>query len=281
MPLTTYEDVRPWARALKEQALTRRMPKWHAARGFGVFRNDPTLTPVEIAMIVSWVDGGLPFSTTSPRVPAATASAPVASAFRRKIGIPAVRIAAGAADGVAQVARWVSGWSFEPGDPLITSATFSLADGTVVGNWVAGDEAVMLPSNTAIRITSPLRVSLQRRPPADYEEPYRARASVLRLVTRAEPPLRRAWTEQASCGTPRTGRNAALLAVRPTLEEGGSARISLERAGAPKTIVGWFRDFDPRFPRTYWLARPADMPVEARLQGDAKCEVLLTLVPAR
>ena len=60
MPLTTYEDVRPWARAIKEQVLTRRMPKWHAARGFGAFSNDPTLTPLEMALITSWVDGGLP-----------------------------------------------------------------------------------------------------------------------------------------------------------------------------------------------------------------------------
>ena len=60
MALTTYEEVRPWARAIKEQTLTRRMPTWHAARGFGAFKNDPSLTPIEIAMIVSWVNGGLP-----------------------------------------------------------------------------------------------------------------------------------------------------------------------------------------------------------------------------
>src|SRR5687768_826587 len=57
MPLTTYEEVRPWARAIKDQVLARRMPKWHAARGFGAFSNDPSLTPLEMALIVSWVDG--------------------------------------------------------------------------------------------------------------------------------------------------------------------------------------------------------------------------------
>jgi hypothetical protein len=290
MALTTYEEVRPWARAIKDQVLTRRMPTWHAAHGFGAFKNDPSLTPIEMAMIVSWVDGGLPFSTASPRAPSASsapvASAsslpPVVSAFRRKIGVPAVRVAAGATEGSGRVAaRWVSGWSFEPGDPLVTSATVSLADGTVVGTWVAGDEAVMLPSNSAVRISSPLRVQLQRREPADYEQPFKARMSVLRLVTRDKAPLRRAWTEQASCGTPRGGRNAELLAVRPMLADGGSARMWLERPGAPKTIIGWFRDFDPRFPRTYWLTRPADLAVDARLQGDATCVALLTLVSHR
>ena len=289
MALTTYEEVRPWARAIKDQVLTRRMPIWHAARGFGAFKNDPSLTPIELAMIVSWVDGGLPFSTASPRSPsassspAASASSPlVASAFRRKIGVPVVRVAAGATEGSGRVAaRWMSGWSFEPGDPLITSATFSLADGTVVGTWVAGDEAVLLPSNSAVRISSPLRVRVQRREPTDYEQPYKARASVLNLMTGPEPPLRRAWTEQVPCGAPRTGRAAELIAIRPPLADGGAARIWRERPGAPDTIPGWFRDFDRGFPRAYWLARPAEFSLDARLQGDTACRAGLALVSRR
>jgi hypothetical protein len=60
MSLTTYEQARPWARAIKEEVLTRRMPKWHAARGYGAFANDPSLSPFEIALIAAWVDGGAP-----------------------------------------------------------------------------------------------------------------------------------------------------------------------------------------------------------------------------
>jgi hypothetical protein len=193
-----------------------------------------------------------------------------------------IRVAASATEGTGRLAaRWISGWSFEPGDPLITSAAFTLSDGTVIGNWVAGDDPVTLPSNTAIRVTSPLRISVLRRAPADYEQPYRARASVLRLVTRGKAPLRRVWTEAIQCGSPRVGRNADVIAVRPVLGEGGAARVWLERAGAPKTIVGWFRDFDPRFPRTYWLSRPAELPIDARLQSDAPCELQLTLASHR
>jgi hypothetical protein len=58
MSLETYEDARPWARAMREEVLARRMPKWHAARGYGEFANDPTLSPFDIALIVAWVDGG-------------------------------------------------------------------------------------------------------------------------------------------------------------------------------------------------------------------------------
>jgi hypothetical protein len=60
MSLVNYEDARPWARAMKEEVLTRRMPKWHAVRGYGDFSNDPSLSAFEIALIVAWADGGAP-----------------------------------------------------------------------------------------------------------------------------------------------------------------------------------------------------------------------------
>jgi hypothetical protein len=58
MSLVTYDDARPWARAIREEVLARRMPKWHAARGYGQFANDPSLSPFDISLIVAWVDGG-------------------------------------------------------------------------------------------------------------------------------------------------------------------------------------------------------------------------------
>ena len=69
MALTTYEEVRPWARAIREEVLARRMPKWHIVRGYGDFANDRSLSPFEIALITAWVDGGAPRSLpkTSPQ----------------------------------------------------------------------------------------------------------------------------------------------------------------------------------------------------------------------
>ena len=60
IPLTTYEEARPWAASIKEEVLTRRMPVWKAARGYGDFANDPSLSPFEIALIAAWADGGAP-----------------------------------------------------------------------------------------------------------------------------------------------------------------------------------------------------------------------------
>jgi hypothetical protein len=177
-------------------------------------------------------------------------------------------------------ARWIAGWSFEPGDPLITSATFVSADGTPIGTWVAGDAAVRLPVNAGMRVVSPVRVQIQRRRRLDYEKPAAQKRSVLRLLPLAAAPKRRVWTEEAACGAPRTGRGADLIAVRPLLADGASARIWLERPGAPRTIVGWFRDGEALYRRTYWLARPAALLPESRVQADAACAIELTLISA-
>ncbi len=60
MPLATYAEVRPWAKAIKHEVLTRRMPPWGAVKGFGAFRNDRSLSLTEVALISSWVEGGAP-----------------------------------------------------------------------------------------------------------------------------------------------------------------------------------------------------------------------------
>lgn len=60
MSLVTYEEVRPWARAIKVKVVAREMPPWFVDKNIGVqhFSNDASLTDEEIATIVSWVDGG-------------------------------------------------------------------------------------------------------------------------------------------------------------------------------------------------------------------------------
>ncbi len=60
MSLLTYEEARPYARAIKERVVARSMPPWGADAPAGVFKNDPSLTPQEIGTIAAWVDAGAP-----------------------------------------------------------------------------------------------------------------------------------------------------------------------------------------------------------------------------
>ena len=62
MSLLTYQDVRPWAKAIRQQVAQRNMPPWYIDRSVGIhsFKNDPSLSDAEIEMISKWVDAGAP-----------------------------------------------------------------------------------------------------------------------------------------------------------------------------------------------------------------------------
>src|SRR3977135_2966668 len=56
MSLLTYEDVRPWARAIALRVQTRQMPPWHIDKTIGIqqFKNDRSLSDEQIATIARW-----------------------------------------------------------------------------------------------------------------------------------------------------------------------------------------------------------------------------------
>lgn len=61
MSLTSYQEVRPWAKAVKEQILEHTMPPWYADPASSLkFRNERRLSQKEIDTIVAWVDAGSP-----------------------------------------------------------------------------------------------------------------------------------------------------------------------------------------------------------------------------
>jgi hypothetical protein len=61
MPFTSYKEVRPWSRAIREAVVSRSMPPWHAAPGAAhAFRNDRSLSQAEIDTLTAWVDSGSP-----------------------------------------------------------------------------------------------------------------------------------------------------------------------------------------------------------------------------
>ena len=60
MSLITYDDVRPWARAVKSKVVSREMPPWGADSSVRAYKNDVSLSQDEIDLIAAWVDGGAP-----------------------------------------------------------------------------------------------------------------------------------------------------------------------------------------------------------------------------
>ncbi|MFN7998760.1 MAG: thiol-disulfide isomerase [Bryobacteraceae bacterium] len=58
--LLTFEQVRPWAKAIKQAVVLRRMPPWYADPHYGNFVNERSLTRSEIETLASWADAGAP-----------------------------------------------------------------------------------------------------------------------------------------------------------------------------------------------------------------------------
>src|SRR5260370_9643771 len=60
MPLLTYEQVRPWAKSIREKVSLGQMPPWHSDAPRGTFSNDRRLTDAERDTLIRWASNGAP-----------------------------------------------------------------------------------------------------------------------------------------------------------------------------------------------------------------------------
>jgi len=58
MSLVSYQDARPWAKAIKAAVTMRKMPPWFADPNYGHFVNDRSLKQSEIDTLAKWADTG-------------------------------------------------------------------------------------------------------------------------------------------------------------------------------------------------------------------------------
>jgi hypothetical protein len=58
MSLMTFQNTRPWAKAIKAKVVSRQMPPWFADPLHGEFRNAPKLTEANIQTLAAWADTG-------------------------------------------------------------------------------------------------------------------------------------------------------------------------------------------------------------------------------
>jgi hypothetical protein len=72
MSLVTWEEARPWARAIRARVGAREMPPWHIDKTVGIqhFENDRSLSDQEIDTIVKWVAAGAPRGEAADMPPA-------------------------------------------------------------------------------------------------------------------------------------------------------------------------------------------------------------------
>jgi hypothetical protein len=58
--LLTYQQARPWAKAMKEAVRLKKMPPWFADPHYGKFSNDHSLAAKDVDAIAAWADAGAP-----------------------------------------------------------------------------------------------------------------------------------------------------------------------------------------------------------------------------
>src|SRR5262245_24020948 len=60
MSFLTYQDTRPFAKAIKAAVVSRKMPPWFADPAYGHFANDKKLSDSDVKTLAAWHDGGAP-----------------------------------------------------------------------------------------------------------------------------------------------------------------------------------------------------------------------------
>ena len=60
MPLLTYAQARPYARAIKTATQSKKMPPWFADSSVQHYANDMSLPAADITTLAAWADAGAP-----------------------------------------------------------------------------------------------------------------------------------------------------------------------------------------------------------------------------
>jgi hypothetical protein len=193
MSLASYEEARPWARAIKEKVVKREMPPFHAIGQLGRYTNDPRLTDAEIATISKWVDGGAARGNPKDLPPPGVWKDEWTSGqpdLILKVPRP-YTIKASQRDQyvfyffdyVFSEDTWIKGVGTRPGNlkavhhantHIVPQHVPIPAEGYVAGNfdpsargtvmlsgWAPGVESVILPEGTGVRIPKGMKLGIQ------------------------------------------------------------------------------------------------------------------------
>jgi hypothetical protein len=287
MPLVTFDQTRPWAEAIKEEALARRMPPWPAERGYGTFSNDIGLTPREFEFLISWIDGGVPEGTTPPPAfvdhgahwmlgtPDLVVSPAHASSIEAR-STPAFRRVV--IDTGLTRDTLVRGFDFKP-DPRVSRAAFLSIAGTdrYLGGWTPWQSATELPSGVAFKIPARAQIAVDvlyagaPQPLTDAPKLGLYVASAAASGTVSTSTLRAPATAGASgrlVGELKFPDARSLVSLRPELQKGGrSLEVRLLRPDGSSDVLLWVKDYKQDWQTPYVFAKPVAMPAGSVVQA--------------
>jgi hypothetical protein len=266
MSLVTYEEAKQWKAAIRTEVLERRMPPWPAARGFGDFANDRSLTVLEQELIVSWVDGGTPEGSLPATVTPAPALLPDPDlVLQTTVASP---VQAYMQHYVLETRtahdRWVSRWEFRPGNArLVERASIHVGGDGDLGSWVPGDGVIAFPAGTALRLPADSRIMIEvvyRKTSAPETDRSTLALWTTSTTATATPAPRAIHSRTFACGRTTVGEHLTVLSVRPDASAAGASVEVV--AHAPTGIVSPMAvvpRFNPVYQPTYWFRAPLAM----------------------
>lgn len=313
VPLTTYKEARPWAVAIKEEILEKRMPPWGAATGYGHFSNDNSLTAREISLILSWADGGAPsgvllvdedkqpvFIPPLDNWEQGSPDSVIAFAKEVKIaGDAPLRVERfDVATGLKQ-AQWLRALQVRPSDrkPIRYAAVYDARDGRWLGTWTPSSPVSNLPAGTGVQLPANAKLTVE----VGYKgngEGDASGAGELGLYFSDKPLAPAAAIEMAAAPvTVAPGKAGERTRTETTLKSamtissiwprpGAGARTIELTAIRPDTAVEpmlWVNNYRQEWPSAYVLKEPLTLPAGTRLvmtaYYDNKTEAALAARP--
>jgi hypothetical protein len=296
--LTTYKEARPWAVAIKEEVLEKRMPPWGAASGYGHFANDVSLTGREISLILSWADGGAPSGVLLADEDKQPVFVPSLTGWDQ--GEPDETIAVAAAKKVGPDApysierfevttalkqpKWLRALQLNPADRrgIRYAAVYDARNGRWLGTWTPTSKVSAMPAGSGVQLPAAAKLTVEIGYKGNLEAGEVSGASDLGLYFFEKAP---AHTTQAIDLAAAAVANVApgkigervraetpiktaltITAIWPRL--GAGARSIEVTAIKPDGVVEpmlWVNAYRPEWPTSYIMKEPVSLPAGSRV----------------
>jgi hypothetical protein len=302
MSLLTYNEnggsggAVAWAESMREMLTAEVMPPWYADPSGPAVKNNHSLTPRELDILITWAPGGTPQGNLDKK----PASPP--AQFTWALGKPDVELKlpqpqtlpAGEMEKDAEVivptpfteAKWVKAVDLLPGTPsMVRRATIAVENGPVLAVWEPASDPIAAPGGTAFKIPAgaKLHVQVHYKKPWQEEQQSKTDQSTVGLYLTDEPLSGKEITAVAINGSSDESSPAAakkfggamtsagrVLAIRPSLDQPyASMEISAVAASGRKVPLLKLRQARPEWPRRYWLADPVELPAGTKIEVTA------------
>lgn len=296
MALTTYKETRPWAVAIKEEILERKMPPWSAAGGYGHFSNDMSLTAREMSLILSWTDGGAPSGVLLADEDKQPVFVPSLTSWEQ--GEPDeivkvadnVKIAANTPFRVERIEvntglkapKWLRSLQLNPSDRRVIryAAIYEARSGRWLGTWTPSTLVSTQPSSSAVQLPAGGKLAIEIGYRGSQDGDFAGSADLGLYFSEQKPA--QAVTAIELTAAPinvGVGKSGERVRAETTIKSTTNAAVLWPRLGAgarsfevtairPDGTVEpmlWLNNYRAEWPTSYLLKEPVALPAGTRL----------------